>query len=254
MRHLTRIFESEDNRPVVSYDFDGCLHRSVFRGHPVPDFNTWDKYTPFTEMHDQMREDAKENRIIVVTARPEHLFFKVPVERFIEKHDLPVDEVICTDNGSKREALEEAGAWRHYDDMPHVANELKDTDIECILVDPKSDETAGLLDVVYWGDERVSSGDIKPGDPLQMAEYSDPDTKGDKVASRMVLDVSGCKPYDTEQKIIALVDRSYHKNRGISLQAKTKLDRLGLDVSINDQLEIQTIALGKNTKAKLRDA
>ena len=117
----------------ISYDFDGVLHVSVKGLDPIEffDHNQWE---PFTEMHDQLREDSKTHEIIVVTAR--HPMTNDNVWDFIRKHDLPISKVYATNNMSKIPILKMVGAVRHYDDNRFIATALSDNAIEFIHVDP----------------------------------------------------------------------------------------------------------------------
>lgn len=121
---------------IISYDFDGVLHKSVSGIHPYDmlDYESWE---PFYEMHNQMRKDSAEATIVVVTARtPLHLV-KNAVNRFIEMYELPVSEVYYTDNMPKRQLLEDIGAVKHYDDNPRMAHEMSGSSCEFVLVAPK---------------------------------------------------------------------------------------------------------------------
>lgn len=130
MIHL-KLFENF--KPIISYDFDGVLHVSVIGVHPI-DFVHPDRWVPFTEMHEQLREDAKDHKIIVVTARPEDT--NEFLWEFIKMHDLPVEEIYAVNNGPKTPILISTGAIRHYDDNEGMRNALKPTGIEFVLVNP----------------------------------------------------------------------------------------------------------------------
>lgn len=124
---------NENERQVISYDFDGCMHVSVV-GHDPINFTDADSWEPFTEMHDQLREDAKNHKIIIVTARPPET--NVYVQEFLDKYKLPVEEIYATNNWPKTPLLLELGAIKHYDDNDALINPLKAAGIEFILVDP----------------------------------------------------------------------------------------------------------------------
>ena len=54
-------------KPTITYDFDGVLHKSM---KPVKQtgptsYTKWDEWIPFKEMHQCLREDSKNNRIII---------------------------------------------------------------------------------------------------------------------------------------------------------------------------------------------
>jgi hypothetical protein len=128
-----------DNKPIISYDFDGVLHRSVIEGttHPI---NFWEPETwePFDKMHELMFQEAKENIIWVITKRDNNM--KKAVEYYINSWGLPVEYIICTNGYPKWDILEHYNISKHYDDDPDMIYEyegnLKDLDVELIHVDP----------------------------------------------------------------------------------------------------------------------
>jgi hypothetical protein len=134
---FNKLHESEDERPVVSYDFDGVCHTSVVGFDPInfTEFETWE---PFTKMIAIMRAEAKDNKIVVVTARPP--ICEEYVWDFIKLHDLPVEEIYCTDNEDKVPVLVRIGAIKHYDDNPKFKEGLRKAGIEFVLVNPRTGE------------------------------------------------------------------------------------------------------------------
>lgn len=124
---------TENERPIISYDFDGCLHVSV-EGHDPINFTEPDSWEPFTEMHEQLKSDAKEHKIIICTARPHDA--AIYVKEFCDMYNLPVEEIITTDNWPKAPYLIDAGAIKHYDDYEKNGKALKEAGIEFVLVDP----------------------------------------------------------------------------------------------------------------------
>lgn len=136
MNHIKQyrlFFENEDNRPVISYDFDGCLHTSVKGLDPI-DFFDWESWVPFEEMHVKMKEDAKTHRIVIVTARPP--ISNEQIWKFVQEYDLPVEDVIATDNMPKYRVLKAMGAVRHYDDNGKMKDGLKQLGIEFVQTFP----------------------------------------------------------------------------------------------------------------------
>ena len=124
---------SESDKPIVSFDCDGCLHTDVYDIHPIT-LEGPENWTPFKEVFDLMREEAKHSRIIVVSARPE---WSLPyVEDFINIHDLPVERVYCTNDAPKAPLLKQLGVVRHYDDNLEYAQSLHDAGIEFVCVNP----------------------------------------------------------------------------------------------------------------------
>lgn len=134
MQHLINYKKfNENTKPVVSFDFDGVLHTSMVSGtlHPI-NFTEPDTWEPNYLMHDILRREQKNNRIIIVTARD--TWNKPEIKYFLEKYNLPVDEVITTDEMPKKSFLLEHNAIKHYDDNINLLNELKGTGIEFILI------------------------------------------------------------------------------------------------------------------------
>ena len=101
------------NKPIITYDFDGVLHKSmkpVKQTGPI-NYTEWNKWIPFKEMHQCLREDSKNNRIIIVTKRYQK--HKPYVKKFIEKFNLPVSEIICTDMKPKWPTLKKLNSKKY---------------------------------------------------------------------------------------------------------------------------------------------
>lgn len=129
-------FENYDPRDVVSFDFDGCLHTSIVPGttHPI-NFNQPDSWEPFELMHAAVKkEHAAGNKVIVITARDEE--DKPFLWQFIKKYELPIEEIICTNDNPKLADIVVSGAFRHYDDAKVLGRGLSKHGIEFYLVDP----------------------------------------------------------------------------------------------------------------------
>jgi hypothetical protein len=134
MQHLINYKKfNESNKPVVSFDFDGVLHTSMIPNtlHPI-NFTEPDTWEPNYLMHDILRKEQKNNRIIIVTARD--TWNKPEIEYFIKKYNLSVDEIVTTDEMPKKSFLLNRNAIKHYDDNLDLLNDLKGTGIEFILV------------------------------------------------------------------------------------------------------------------------
>lgn len=121
-------------KPVVSFDFDGVLHRSMCPGSTNPLDHTTSDLDPFDLMHDLLCKEADGKKIIVVSKRSDE--DQDVMWEFIKKHNLPVKELHTTNLGPKLPLLRKLGAIRHYDDSPDVADELDGTEIEFVLVRP----------------------------------------------------------------------------------------------------------------------
>ena len=130
MDHLKTFQLFENEKPVISYDFDGVMHTHVTGIDPVS-FTDVDSWTPHEEMHRSLKEDAKTHRIVITTAR--HPSTNKHLWEFIKRHDLPVEEIYATDLGDKLPYLKECGAIKHYDDRD-MTEELEGSGVEFILV------------------------------------------------------------------------------------------------------------------------
>lgn len=136
MRNTLARFESYDPRDVVSFDFDGILHRSVIPGttHPI-NFDQPDTWEPFEMMHAAVRKEHNMgNKVIVITARDEYM--KPLLWAYIKKYDLPIEEIECTNDEPKLQYIVSSNSIRHYDDAAILKKGLKKHGIEFYYVDP----------------------------------------------------------------------------------------------------------------------
>ncbi len=118
---------------IVSFDFDGCLHRSVIHGHPIGREN-YNKWIPFTEIIAKVFEELRHHEVVIVTARDT---YETPyIEKFLKHHKIPITKIFCTDNDGKLETLQRLKAIRHYDDSLRVKKELEGSGIEFIQTYP----------------------------------------------------------------------------------------------------------------------
>jgi hypothetical protein len=127
------ITEYKKFRGTVSFDFDGVLHTSMVPGtlHPI-NFSEPNSWVPNLKLHDLLRQEKKLHKVIITTARD--TWNKPKIEKFLKKWNLPVDEIITTDNKPKKPYLIANNVIRHYDDNLNLIQELKGTGIEFILV------------------------------------------------------------------------------------------------------------------------
>lgn len=118
---------------IVSFDFDGCLHRSVVHGHPIGREN-YRKWIPFNEIIRKVYEELKHHEVVIVTARDS---YEIPyIQAFLKHHKIPIKKIFCTDNGPKLETLQMLKSIRHYDDSLRVKKELEGSGIEFIQTYP----------------------------------------------------------------------------------------------------------------------
>ena len=121
------------NRGVVSFDFDGVLHSSMIPGtlHPVnyTDVGSW---APKHDMIELLNKEKKNHKVIITTARD--TWNKPHIKKFLELHNISVDDIILTNNQPKRDYLVANNVIRHYDDNAKLEQELEGTGIEFILI------------------------------------------------------------------------------------------------------------------------
>ena len=127
------------DKPIISYDFDGVLHVDMYEDRIVKglyhnsSFNDVDAWVPFRRIHNQIREQAADYNIVIVTARDT---WNLPeLWQFVNKHKLPIKHIFCTNNGPKCEVLGAIQAIRHYDDRD-FSQELAALELEFVRVYP----------------------------------------------------------------------------------------------------------------------
>jgi phosphoserine phosphatase len=103
------------SRKTISFDFDDTLTKPEWD----EENEIWSNFgNPREENLEKMRElSSKGYRIIIVTARNEKL--RPEIEKFVEDHDLPVEEIYCTNGELKGPILKSLGVIKHFDDCPH---------------------------------------------------------------------------------------------------------------------------------------
>ena len=159
---ITKI-DNFENRKVISYDFDGVLHTDTHPNsiHPIDQMTKKD-WTPSEKIHKLLIKEHNEgNKIIVVSSRSNYVYdvykngklipnmpkklstdirliehdLKDIMEEFFYKYKLPIDDIILTNNFPKRDILIKNNVIRHYDDNFELYYELRNTDIEFVLVE-----------------------------------------------------------------------------------------------------------------------
>lgn len=127
-------FKEHLNRNIVSFDFDGVMHTDVIPGthHPInmQDYNP----TPHLQMHEKVKQEAKNNKVVIVTKRDQQDLG--PVHHLIQQYNLPINQVYGTNNEHKLPTLLKIGVIRHYDDDERLEEVLPDHGIEFIFVRP----------------------------------------------------------------------------------------------------------------------
>jgi hypothetical protein len=135
--------DENDYRPIISFDFDGVIHKSVIEGttHPI-NYDQPTTWKPFEKMHSLLWELSETHRIIVMTKRTEYM--RKDTQYYIDAYGLPVETLYCTGGRDKWDLLEELGAIRHYDDDEYMIDEYNGDPKECpvklILVNVDTEE------------------------------------------------------------------------------------------------------------------
>ena len=125
---------------IISFDFDGVLHKSVIGIHPI-NFDKPNTWTPFNKIHTLIRKLSKDNEIIILTMRND--WMRNWMQEFINMYDLPISRIYTCeefDYSPKRDILEKVGAIEHYDDNPEMVFEMIGSNVKFYLVNPETDE------------------------------------------------------------------------------------------------------------------
>jgi 8-oxo-dGTP pyrophosphatase MutT (NUDIX family) len=135
-------FKEWVDEPVVSFDFDGVLHIDVYPGTPDP--INWEDadLSPNYRIHKILKNEAKTNKIVVVTARCDN--HKSIIWEFIRNYNLPIEEVYATCGYPKKDILQKIGAIKHYDDKD-MTYELEGSGVDFIHVDPFEENSNNAL-------------------------------------------------------------------------------------------------------------
>jgi hypothetical protein len=122
---------------VVSFDFDGVLHKDVDENGHIINFYT-SNLTPYLKMHEVLINEAKSNKVILVSARnKDGRMDKVAID-FCNRYSLPISEFFFTwSTKAKPGVLKEQKVVRHYDDSLILKGLLAGSEIEFIYVNPR---------------------------------------------------------------------------------------------------------------------
>jgi hypothetical protein len=100
---------------MITFDFDDTLTRPVweqkhqlFESSENPNYDTFAKLKSFDEQGEE---------IMIVTTR----WSCIEIVDFVEKYNLPISAIRCTEGELKGETLLEIGSQLHFDDSPHEA-------------------------------------------------------------------------------------------------------------------------------------
>ncbi|MEL6579111.1 MAG: hypothetical protein AAFQ14_05135 [Cyanobacteria bacterium J06621_12] len=109
---------------MITFDFDDTLTRPIWDKKGLwfePSSNpNYDSFARLKSFHDRGEE------IRIVTTRFKTRWSRLEIVDFIEKYQLPISAIHCTEGELKGETLFELGSRLHFDDSPSEAeNNLK---------------------------------------------------------------------------------------------------------------------------------
>jgi hypothetical protein len=120
---------------MITFDFDDTLSRPVwdekqqlFEPSENPNYDTFAKLKSFYEQ-------GKE--IMIVTTR----WSRIEIVDFVEKYNLPISAILCTEGELKGETLKKIGSQLHFDDSPSEAENNQKNQIPTMIVSYRFDQT-----------------------------------------------------------------------------------------------------------------
>jgi hypothetical protein len=118
-------------RSIISYDFDGVLHKSIIPGtiHPS-NYPDYDNFIPNLEMIEQLNEQSKTHDIIILTSRQN---YEIPnLWIFSKKHKINITDIFTTDGDTikKSYVLKSLNAIKHYDDNIAIKTDVEKNGIK----------------------------------------------------------------------------------------------------------------------------
>jgi hypothetical protein len=118
---------------MITFDFDDTLTRPVwdekhqlFESSANPNYDTFAKLKSFDEQGEE---------IMIVTTR----WSRIEIVDFVEKYNLPISAIRCTEGEFKGETLLEIGSQLHFDDSPHEAINNQKNGIPTMIVSYRFD-------------------------------------------------------------------------------------------------------------------
>jgi uncharacterized HAD superfamily protein len=114
---------------LVTFDFDSTLTTPKRDSFAWQDTSFWTTSSiPQQAVIDTMRELAEAGHdVMIVTTRSKRS--RQGVEQFVEKHDLPVQEIHCTEGEDKLPVLENLGSQLHFDDDVEEMRRIQGSDV-----------------------------------------------------------------------------------------------------------------------------
>lgn len=116
---------------VISYDFDGVLHKSIIPGtiHPA-NYYDYDNFIPNLEIIEKLNKQSKNHDIIILTSRQN---YEIPnLWKFVKKWDINITDIFTTDGDiiKKSYILKSLKAIKHYDDNIAIKNDIEKNGIK----------------------------------------------------------------------------------------------------------------------------
>lgn len=146
-RAISRVYSPYNDIPVISYDFDGVLHRSVkveersARTGQIKTFGAikcfdWKSWEPNLEMIRQLKHDARDAIVIIVTSRGQNS--RPMVINFLKDQKIFkfIHQIFFCNSESKVPILKQYRVLHHYEDSPQHIAEIEANGIRVIKVTP----------------------------------------------------------------------------------------------------------------------
>ena len=136
MKSFQKYMKEEDDKPVVSFDFDNTIAMSYWDNENndyVRDVDGSAFQTPNEEIVNKIKEyKSKGYRVIVVTSRYDK--WREDTESQLKEWGIPIDKVYFTNGAWKANGLKQLGVEVHYDDDWEELRRLKYKGIKGIKV------------------------------------------------------------------------------------------------------------------------
>ena len=121
---------------MITFDFDDTLTRPIwdkkyqlFEPSINPNYDSIAKLNSFHEQGEEIR---------IVTTR----WSRLEIVDFIEKYNLPISAIHCTQGGFKGEILNKIGSQLHFDDSPDEAENNQKFKIPTMIVSYRFDQNS----------------------------------------------------------------------------------------------------------------
>jgi len=120
---------------VISYDFDGVLHKSIIPGtiHPS-NYQDYKNFIPNLEIIEELNKQSKNHDIIILTSRQK---YEIPnLWEFVRNWDINISDIFTTDGDTIKKSyiLKSLKAIKHYDDNIAIKNDVEKNGIKFVFI------------------------------------------------------------------------------------------------------------------------